>query len=730
MKQNTPTPNHPPLKFLRANWRWLGQALPAALLLTFLSTASSQLTNNFTDGDGTDPTPLDQYPSAAGLGWSAGWASQLGSGALLTAGVSNAAPLNGGGNYLNWKLGGGTAASTIRRQFNPANGAGTPLIDITNSYVIEFDYRVDVLITNGVANSNCFNNSSDQISISQNGVTGSDVTGRATFWVKAQGATTTSSPGLAPRMWSFFEGALSNSAESRGLFINSTNVPFRTNTTYHFRFEVDQVARNYEATVSDGVNTFNTKTATGRKLRWRQWSMDFGNANLLNTTIMTFVARNNQTLETNVQSLDNLVIYQLDTNLWPVVLSQVDPVKAQTFFPSTSNLVFTAKTAGTNSLPASGAQLTLNGVNVSGGLTLDGTDSSNNRTITYSGGLAANTTYEGLLTVADQAGRATPLPFFFDTFSTNGDAIIIETENYNFEPNTNTHPYCDYLSITPYQLDPIRPDRYIQNWKYGGPSPLDPSGATNVVDSYYAREAVNGVDFYNPIPLVPSNFRTCSDAGIRTSPSDEYERPWIEGMGISEHVNDKLTNGCWLNYTHEWPDGNYLVYLRAGINFTNTTFELAKVIETATSSYTNATQTTNKLGTYFFTNAPARREISQNYLPKDASGNTLLVHLNGKETLRLMTVVPTADGDAVYLNRMVLVPAPPLTITNVSVSGADLSFSINTIQGVKYSIQTNSSITSGTWATMTSVVGTGGQMTIHHNPIGASDQLYYRAVSP
>ena len=711
MKNQTPNPHHLPAAGLSVTRRWLGLALSGALL----ATASAQsITNYFTDGDGTDPTPLDQYPSAAGAGWLAGWVSQLGSGAFLTAGVSNATPLNGGGNYLGWQLGGGTAASTIRRQFSTVNDLG---FDVLQPYVIEFDYRLDQLVAAGVANStNSFTSTSDFLSISQNGATGADVTGRATFWVKSQGATSTASPGLAARTWSFFEGALAGTTESRGLFISSTNVALATNTVYHFKFEVDPIARVYEGTVSDGVNTFNTTTATGRKLRWRNYTMATDAANLSNTTIMTFTARNNAATETNYQSLDNLTIYQLNSNLWPVVLTQVTPVKAQTFYPATSNIVLTAQTFGTNTLPASGTQFILNGVDVTAGLTFDGTDSSSNRTITYNGALQVNKLYEATLNVADQAGRLTTLPFFFDTFTTNGSVTILETENYNFDPAL---PYC-----SPLQTDGTRPDRYIQNWLDGGPSPLDPSGATNVVDSYFGRDATFNIDYFTPTPVVPSNFRTCGDIGMRNSPGDEYERPWIEAMGISEVVNDRNVSGVWMNYTHEWTNGNYLVYLRASAALTNIAFDLHKV----TSDYTVSGQTSNKLGTFIMTNAPLRREILKNYLPTAPSGKTLLLALSGKETLRL-TVVGGDTGDNTYLNRMVFVPVPDLTISNVSLSGTDLSFSINTINNVGYTVQYKDNVTNPNWSTLTTVVGTGGDVVVHDNPIGG-DQRYYRVVSP
>lgn len=730
MKPNNSRNSQPRFKAssLRRNWKTL--AISAALLLALAGTASAQLTNNFTDGG--DSALPDQYPGAAGDGWAAGWVIAPGSSTEVTATVvtnpPNGTPLSDGGNYLQWKVG-GSADSTIRRQFNPAAGNGTPVFDITRPYVIEFDYRDDLIVAAGVASSNSFNNANDQVTISQNGATGSGVVGRSTFWVKAQGAANASQPGLAPLRWSFFEGALQGTTESRGLFINSTNVPFRTNTTYHFRFDVDPIARDYDATVSDGLNSFNIKQSVGRRLRWRNYTMATDANNLSNTTIMTFTARNNTATETNILSMDNLVAYQLNTNLWPVVLTQINPIKATTFFPESgylsssnvvvfgeTNLVFTAQTFGTNSLPAANVQLVLNGVNVSGGLVFDGNDDTNFRTITYTGALPPNQNYEGTLTVSDQAGRLTSLPFFFDTFSTNAGALIIETENYNFDPGLT---YCSVL-----QIDGTRSDRYIQNWAYGGVSALDPSGATNVVDSYFGRDATLGVDFFTPIVRVPGDFRTCSDASMRKSPGDEYERPWLEGTGTFEYVCDQFTNSAWFNYTHEWPKGDYLVYLRASCAFpASITVDLHRV----TSDYKLPNQTTNKLATFILTNTPPRREILKNQLAVGTNGNTLLLHLDGKDTLRLTQVGPGADGDSIYLNRMVFVPAPPLAISNLALSGADLSFSINGVAGVKYLIQTNSDISSGTWGTLTSVVGASTPVTVHHNPIGASDQLYYRA---
>ena len=285
-----------------------------------------------------------------------------------------------------------------------------------------------------------------------------------------------------------------------------------TNKTYHFKITMDPFNRRYEGQVSDGVNTFNTTTATGRKFMWRVGTGFVSLSDFNNLTWLEMVLRQNLATTTNVHSLDNLVIYQVDTNLWPVQVTQVTPVKAETFHRAASNFVFSAKTVGpTNTLPATNTSLTINGlvVTVTNGLSFTGTDADTNRTMTYTG-LQENKIYSGIIRVADQAGRLTTNDFFFDTFvtkwevvtnetSTNvvvntavtNDPIVIEIENFNFDPAlTSCSPGI--------QTDTSKTDHYIQNWLYSGATALDPIGGTNVVDGYFARKGTVDVD-YHPV---------------------------------------------------------------------------------------------------------------------------------------------------------------------------------------------------------------------------------------
>jgi hypothetical protein len=712
MKHQTPSTEYAPVLQPVPLWQFPVRGLFGLLLLGLVTlTVSAQITNYFTDGEGTSSP--DQYAGVAGNGWSAAWATQTGTGAqVVQPHVISTSPLNGGDNYLNWGYG-FNVASTMRRQFDIAGP-----VDPTWPYTIEFDFRTDIFISAGTANFNNFNNRNDYVSIAQNTTTGNDVQGKATFWVKAQGAANAASPGLAAKMWSFFDANPSTSTESAGLFVNSTNVAYATNVVYHFKLTVDPTLNVYEGQVSDGVNTFNTTTATGRKLRWRNYfpsTTDFSN-----TTILTFVSRQNVNTSTNIHSLDNIAVTQVSQDLWPVRVTQVLPYPAHTFYPAESNLMFTAVTHGpTNTLPASGTTLLLNGVDVSAGLSFSGTDADTNRTITYSS-LKNDMIYNASLIVKDQAGRPTTNNFFFDTFISN-EVALIEVEHFNFDPDTVTYPPCTAL-----QSDTSKTDRYIQNWDYSGVTALDPSGVTNMLTGYFARRGAPGVDYDNGTNAQSdTNFRTCmSGVSFRKQTSIDFERPFLVQMGIDEYVMEKLQTNNWFNYTHEWPNTNYLVFLRGGARFTNFIYKVDRV----TSDYKLPGQTTTNLGK-FVVQALARREMLKYYPLVDDNGNTKLLSLNGKETLRL-TVANGSNSDDSYLNYMVFQPVSSLsiTITNVTRTGSDFSFSFETIPNVSYTVQYKTTATDLTWSKLQSLVGTGDPVVVHDS-VGSSSRIY-RVVSP
>ena len=35
-------------------------------------------------------------------------------------------------------------------------------------------------------------------------------------------------------------------------------------------------------------------------------------------------------------------------------------------------------------------------------------------------------------------------------------------------------------------------------------------------------------------------------------------------MGIDEYLAERMYTNVWLNYTHQWPTANYVIYVRGG----------------------------------------------------------------------------------------------------------------------------------------------------------------------
>jgi hypothetical protein len=707
--------------------------LLAALLggLLTLSASGGNIVNSFTGGFGSDPFPLDEFPGFTGEdptgGWSTEWRiTRSGVQTQIDAtNVISTSPLNGGGNYLHWDSYGPASvsgAASLGREFRNSNG-----VSMAFPYSIEWDYRLDMHVrATGVPDFTQFNNSSDQI---QFGAASSFVNGdpNGSFWIKCQGVTANSaSVGLINKTWGFFDASTTSSAENNSngsLFVNSTNAYVLTNKVYHFKIVLDPANRLWDGYVTNVTDSptvgFSTFDYTGRHFHWRQFSSTSASM-ISNQNFLFFVSRHKTAGSTNVQSMDNLVISQLPADLFPVTLVQVQPVKAQTFYPYQSNIVFTATTYGTNYLPAANIHMTLNGADVSSSLTLTGTDADQARTVTYSA-LQDNTVYSGGISVADQTGRMTTNSFFFDTFDTNIVAIL-EAENYNFD---NTQPSCR----TDLQGDNSESDRYIQSWQYGGLT-SDLTTLINPSTCYLMRPAVDGIDYHLPdMAATPSLvYRACDSNQVNNATTDDYRRQFLLDELLNEYWLYNVGTNAWWNYTHEWPNTNYLVYLRAGAFKFTFTFGLDQV----TTDYTQPSQTTFPLG--IFTVPPlARSQILHNFPMTDASGNILLLPVNGKETLRLKVT----GGDATtnnnsQVNYLVFVPPAvdngPIRILNPGRSGTNITFNFNSVANAYYVVQYKNTLTDVSWLTLKTVLGTGSSVLVQDSTGGAG--RIYRIRSP
>lgn len=104
----------------------------AVVLALGAGTVQGGIIANFDGGEGT--TAVDQYPGVAGDGWVGAW-QRHGSG---SASVTDADPLNQGGNYLTSSA--TTLTQGVRRQYADYGDVG-----LDRPHTITFDFRADTL---------------------------------------------------------------------------------------------------------------------------------------------------------------------------------------------------------------------------------------------------------------------------------------------------------------------------------------------------------------------------------------------------------------------------------------------------------------------------------------------------------------------------------------------------------------------------------------------------------
>jgi len=302
----------------------------------------------------------------------------------------------------------------------------------------------------------------------------------------------------------------------------------------------------------------------------------------------------------------------------PPRLTDISPADGSVYQPVGVTVGFTATTHPSNTIPATpaGLQMFLNGVDVSAGLSVSG--SAFNRVVTYTNALAVNTLYTVRVVVRDNASRESVRIWNFDTLSADS-TLAIEAENFNFD-------FGQYINNPVISLDPLEPN------------------------SYFAKGAESGIaeiDFVelSPETRTPPEWRYAGGAGLpQTAESQDIVRQAYLDASVSEYDLVNILAGEWWNYTHDFTNANYRVYLRAK-SAANQTVELHRV----TADPTQPNQTTVLLGNF--------NTISGNgysFIPlTEPNGAQMILHLSSAQTLRLMALNVTTN---LNLNYVILVP--------------------------------------------------------------------------
>jgi hypothetical protein len=314
----------------------------------------------------------------------------------------------------------------------------------------------------------------------------------------------------------------------------------------------------------------------------------------------------------------------------PPVISQVYP-NGTRLLQATNTLSFKATSAAP--INGSGVQVILNGVDVSGSLSISGSGTTN-VTVSYPG-LQTNQVYAAVINVTDTVNLSSFLNLNFDTYAPK---FLWEAEDYDY--NSGQFINSPVLSSTP------------------------------TAGSYFGVSGVEGIDFHDRNGNGVHTYRS-SDSMATALSSDtprqnfvnasvaDYIVGWFDPAGFGNGGNVGLylyQSQEWVNYTRTFPAGIYNVYARiTSGNGGTATVPVAKV----TSGQGTDSQTTAALGAFRF---PAIGWDAYAYVPlTDQFGNAVKVALTNTETLKVLA------GTGANINFFLLVSAATNTPTITSV---------------------------------------------------------------
>jgi hypothetical protein len=267
------------------------------------------------------------------------------------------------------------------------------------------------------------------------------------------------------------------------------------------------------------------------------------------------------------------------------------PADRAVYHPAASGMTFsTSALMPTNTLPASGIKVTVNGQDVSSQLVLSGSDTSQSRNVTYNG-LQPNRLYTATYIVTDSGGLSTTNDISFDTF-VEAQLKTLEAEEYNFAGG-----------------------QYFDNPTAGG----------------YAGASGNpSVDFQDTTPNSTGVYRL--DAVDMATTTDLARNKYVSSGQVDYDVTS-VADGEWWNYTGGFNSPPYNVWLRYASTAARQV-RLDRVIS-------DASQTNQTLQFVSVFNAPSSGSLARYSYSQltDGQGNPLVLPIGGTNTYRL-----TAQG--------------------------------------------------------------------------------------
>jgi len=243
--------------------------------------------------------------------------------------------------------------------------------------------------------------------------------------------------------------------------------------------------------------------------------------------------------------------------------------------------------------------------------------------------LASNTVYNVTVKATDANGVTATATAFFDTIQ---PVLLWEAEDFNYSggvwltnitANGGTFAYSNLVGTATIDEQDANPGNGPHN--YRASDPVSIQGAYEVSAGGLTLTRQKFIDFYAANPGASAN-----------------------GNTVDEEVGYN-NNGDWLDYTRNFPAGNYNVYARLATDGSGA----QSTFQTVTSDPTQPNQTTVTNGT--FSMSDNNWNVYQ-YVPLlDQYGNLVSVPLGGTQTVRAQI----APGGNPNINFYMIVPAVP-----------------------------------------------------------------------
>ncbi len=669
----------------------------------------ASITNYFDQG--YDYFEVDAYPGQVGQGgWNTGWTNTYSAGTFVTTNVISDVPLNGNGNYLHVSLSNVTGTAAIRRQYaataiNSIVGidASTNLNTFDVTYIpqkIRFDVRLDSF-TNWVTGSNTWSARTDNFFIHAASGAGTSPGASSAWVIFVQGGDSRIQDPFGPgNKWLFFDGNEIQNAIGSGTYVDS-GMPFTFGTVYHFEVINDPRDKTYTVTVDNG-----TTTNKVGPLRWRSYGTT---SEVGARTYLHFGGNLTDVNSVLDYSVDSIAIDHLAPTEFPPFISQLKPnarapflqlngpfdtsgngvpplnflpdYDTPEFWPAGRGITFVAQTAGGGSndysggtysmagglmatarttIPTSGIGLVLNGVDVTGSLSITTPWGANYRKVAYNG-LQPNTFYTGLISVTNSVGAVKQTRLKFNTLDEDF-AKIIEAEDYNYgDGNINRAGGESASTVGGLFIDNPPASDWTNN------TYINQSGG------YVDRVGLSGADYSDTTLTnknVANNVYRFGDP-VGTTFAFDFRRAKYNTSGARDFQVSLIQPGEWLNYTRTFAAGTYKFYLRASSTRTGSAGISSVLLDYVTSDPTAPGQTTTNIGIFLvpytgnaqvFTNTPL--------MDTNTSTAVTLTLPAGVHTLRLTAL---NAGNDLQLNYFMALPdtgsAPSVAVTSPANGG-------------------------------------------------------------